>query len=178
MTETVRYRPPERMFADTILTYRDYVMAGRWSARIDPDPLGPVNRIVSIWCGDRRVKAGLAHVPVGADVVLKREEGAFSITGLLNYQQALWGARTEGCPKPSIDIVRMPGWYVEVDGREVLHVSDPECAPTVPAVVIPWRERTRRKVKQAIRKQARSVGDRIAQRFDYHHESDCTGWDE
>lgn len=173
---TIPYQPPQREFADTLLSYRDYVMAGNWSARIDPDPLGPVNRIVSIWCGDRRVKAGLAHVPVGAEVRLTRAEGSWTMTEVFALRERIWDARGRG-EEPEYPPVRARGWYVEVDGREVLYVSDAECAPVVPAPVIPWRERTRRKVKQDIRKQARSVGDRIAHRFGYHHEDECEEWD-
>ena len=66
------YEPPERMFSDTMLAFRDFELASTWGVRVESDPLGPVNKIVRLMRGQRCLKSVLWPVPAGADVRLVR----------------------------------------------------------------------------------------------------------
>ena len=78
----IPYEPPRREFADTLLAFRDFEMASAWGVRVEPDPLGPVNKIVSLRRGGRRVKSVLCPVPVGAKVQLVRDDGGYTVDEL------------------------------------------------------------------------------------------------
>lgn len=129
---TYPYQPPTREYQDTLLTYRDFTMASTWSARVEPDPLGPVNKIVSLWRGNRRVKAVLTRVPVDADVQVVRDDGGYTIAALFELKGRFWDSRGTNEPPPEIHTPRPPGWRIEVDGRTVLAVTDAELAPARP----------------------------------------------
>lgn len=182
---TIAYQPPKRMFADTLMAFKDFEMASAWSARIDPDPLGPVNRIVSIWHGKRRVKAGLAHVPVGANVELIHEPGgSYTIGDLHAMAGRMWDRRgylsTDGIPDP-LPPRRAPGWYVTVDGRTVLYASDAEIWPApkpIPVGALKSAQDRAQAAKRWLLAQPRAATDRLARRLGYHREDECTGWDE
>jgi hypothetical protein len=58
----IPYEPPDREFTDTMLAFRDFDLASTWSVSIEPDPLGPVNNIVTLMRGRRRIKSALLAV--------------------------------------------------------------------------------------------------------------------
>lgn len=166
------YEPPEREFTDTMLAFRDLQMTSTWRALVEPDPLGDVNKIVTLMRGNHRVKSVLARVPVGATVKLGHDQGAPRIR--------FWGPTWQelaGADAPiQVEPYRAPSWYVEIDDRRVIDVPEhetyPPTRPTPPPVPLKLRAR------RAIRKRWRATTDTIARRFGYHHEDDCGGWDE
>lgn len=166
----IPYEPPEREFTDTMLAFRDFDLASTWSVGIEPDPLGPVNKIVTLMRGRRRIKSVLAHVPVGATVRLVRDEGGYRIEDLFALHEANW--RTG----ETIEVdFHPPGWRVEVNGRTVLAVTDAEMQPPrPPAPRVPLQ----RRMRQALCEQVRADADWIAGRLGYHRDEHCTGWDE
>lgn len=166
------YEPPERMYADTMLTFRDFELASTWSVRIENDPLGPVNKVVTLMRGGRRVKSVLCPVPKGATVRLVRDEGGYSLQELFALKELVWRTdRTGDGRRVATGHVpyRMPGWRVEIDDRTVLTVADehtPYVAPPVPL----WR-----RFRSWTTKRARSAADGLARRLGYVRESEAGG---
>lgn len=156
-------------FEDTLTAFRQ-IVGGHIRLRIDPDPLGPVNKILTLMDGERRIKAGLAHIPVGATVRLLRDEGSWTMRELFSLRDRLWDARTAGGPPIEITDIRPPGWRVEVDGRCVLFAPDTR-PPLPPPPNIPWRRRARR----AMDRRARALADAVATRLGYHRDGQCEG---
>lgn len=157
------YQPPERMFADTLLAFNDFEMASTWKARVEPDPHGPVNKIVRLMRGQRRVRSVLWPVSPGATVRLVRDDGAWTLSNLYALRNRLWDSRGTDEPPPRIDI-RPPGWRIEVDDMTVLTVTDTELAPPyVPPPSPPWWTRAR----TALHARLRTETDRIAARLGY-----------
>jgi len=154
---------PERefQFRDTVLTFQNFVTAGDWHVRIDPDPLGVVNRIVRLMNGDTQVRATLAHIPEGATVELVRDDP--------------WSLGTFcGIEEPAYPPALPPGWRVTVNGETVLAVTDEELRPPyVPPPPPPlWR-----RARNALRERTRAITDRIAARLGYHRDGECEeGW--
>lgn len=169
------YQPPEREFESVITAYRDFVIAGAWSVRVEPDPLGDVNKIVRLMRGGKQVKSVLARVPAGATVRLVRDEGGYRMEDLFALRDAQW--RTEyGRKVATVHVaVRQPGWRVEIDGETVLAVTDAELRPPyVPPPPPPlWR-----RMRQALREQVRADVDAVAGRRGFHRVDECRGWDE
>lgn len=163
------YQPPAREFADTLLAYRDFGIASTWSARVEPDPLGPVNKIVRLMRGSTPVKAALARVPAGASVRLVRDEGAWSINHLTALRNALWDTRG-GKESPKVDAPLPPGWRIEIDGDTVLSVTDTELRPPYTP---PPPPPLHRRLWTALREQARTDTDRIAALLGYHRDDKC-----
>lgn len=158
----VAYEPPEREFSDTILAFRDFQLASTWSVRLAPDPLGPVNRIVTLMRGGRHVKSVLYPVNVGTTVRLVRDEGTARIR--------LWSATWEDLGEP-FGPARAPGWRVDVDDRTVLTVTDAELhTPYVAPPVPRWR-----RFRHWTARTARSAADGLAGRLGYHREGECGG---
>lgn len=170
----IPYEPPESGFSDTLLAYK--VFAGpRMAALIEPDPLGPVNRIVRLMSGERCIKSALAHIPNGATVRLLRDEVSISIREVFAHRERLWGAREAGGKPIEIVAIQPPGWRVEVDDRTVLQVLDSELRPPPPPPPkIPWRRRTRCKIDR----RARAAADAVAKRLGYHRDGECEGGDD
>lgn len=168
------YQPPDE-YASTITAYRDFVIAGAWSVRVEPDPLGDVNKIVRLMRGGKPVKSVLALVPAGATVRLLRDEGGYRIEDLCAFRDAQW--RTEyGRKVATVHVpVRQPGWRVEIDDETVLAVTDAELRPPyVPPPPPPlWR-----RMRQALREQVRADVGAVAGRLGYHRADECGGWDE
>jgi hypothetical protein len=161
---------PKREFSDTMLAFRDMQTAGYWCARIESDPLGPVNKIVRLMDGRTPVKAALCRVPAGATVSLVRDEGGYTIDEVFAIRQRGWEFTPGGklpAWKPG------PGWRIEVDGRTVLSVTDAELRePYVPPPPPPlWR-----RMRSALREQVRSDVDAIAERLGYHRDDECGGY--
>jgi hypothetical protein len=165
---------PDRQFSDTMLAFRDMQTAAYWCARIEPDPLGPVNRIVRLMDGRTPVKAALCRVPAGATVSLVRDEGGYTLSELFNLRERRWrlpGDLSDDEPAAA-PIHREPGWRVEVNGRTVLSVTDAELRePHVPPPPPPLR----RRMRAALREQVRSDVDAIAERLGYHRDDECGG---
>ena len=153
---------------DTFTAFQAFVEAGlSCSVRvaITPDPLGPVNRIVTLRNGERRVKATLRRVPAGAKVELIHEHG-------MRYSGLGW--RTlNGLPEEPEPEWRAPGWYVHLDGQVVLYATAAEVWPLPPVPPVPWRVRARRAARRVIRERVRPHADRIAERLGYHRDDDC-----
>lgn len=163
------YEPPEREFSDAILAFRDFELATTWAVRIEPDPLGPVNRIVKLMHGRHRVGLALYPIRAGSEVRLVRDEGGYSIEELFAARDAQW--RTEyGKRVATVHVpFRVPGWRVEVDGRTVLTVPDEHTPYVVPRVPL------RRRLRSWATKRARSAADGAAGRLGYHREGECGG---
>lgn len=157
------YQPPEREYADTMLAFRDFELASTWAVRVEPDPLGPVNKIVTLMRGGQRVRSVLCPVPVGADVRCGYDAGSPRVR--------LWSASFEDLGDVG-EPYRPPTWYVEVDGRRVIDVPEHETyPPRPPAPRVPLWQRMRR----ALREQVRTDADWIAKRLGYHRECECGG---
>ena len=167
------YEPPERQFSDTLLAYRMY--AGPYmAARVEPDPLGPVNKIVSLLRGQRRVKSVLCPVPAGADARVVRDEGGWTMREVFALRERIWDSRGRG-EQPELPPVREPGWRIEIDGRTVLAVTDAEMrTPYTPPPPPPLWHRMR----TALREQLRADVDAVAKRLGFHRVDECGGWDE
>lgn len=168
----IRPTMPECEFSDPILAFRDFQMASSWSVRIDPDPLGVVNRIVRLMNGDTQVRAALAHLPVGATVRLVRD--GYSGFGWRALGGPGWRALSGLGPDPEPEPFHLPGWRVEVDGETVLSATDAELRPPyVPPPPPPiWR-----RARNALRERTRAIADRIAAHLGYHRDGECEeGW--
>lgn len=165
---TYPYQPPARELESVITAFRDFEMASMWSVRVDPDPLGPVNKVVRLMRWGTQVAAALARVPEGADVRLVRDEGNFDAFGGPGWRAL------SGFPDPEPEPIRFPGWRVEVDGDTVLSVTDAEMAPKPPVRRSePFVTRARRWVST----RTRSAVDGLAGRYGYRRDDGC-GWDE
>lgn len=165
------YEPPERMYQDTILAFKDFQMASTWSVRVEPDPLGPVNKIVTLMRGQYRVKSVLAPVPAEAVVKAGYDGGTgWSMFGGLGWR-ALSGLGEDPEPEP----YRPPLWFVEVDDRRVLEVPEHETwPPTPPSPPVPlWR-----RFRHWTTRHARTAADGLAGRLGYHTNDNCGEWDE
>ena len=162
------YEPPEREFSDTLL-----VQLASWRVRVEPDPLGPVNKVVKLLHGERLVAAVVTQVPAGASVRLVRDEGGWTMNEVFALRQRIWDARDRG-EEPEYPPHRPPGWRVEIDGRTVLAVTDAELAPPRPPAprIALWR-----RMRTALLTQARADADWIAGRLGYHRDDEY-GWDE
>lgn len=173
-TIEIPYAPPERMFQDTILAFNDMRMASTWRALIEPDPFGPVNKIVTLMRGNHRVKSVLWPVRDPGAVKVVRDDGAWSMTELFELQHRFWDSRGTNTPPPVIHH-RVPGWRIEVDGHTVLTVTDAEMSPpyTPPPPPPLWR-----RMLTALREQARADLDAVAGRLGYRRCDDCREWDE
>ena len=170
----IPYEPPRREFADTLLAFRDFEMASAWGVRVEPDPLGPVNKIVSLRRGGRRVKSVLCPVPVGAKVQLVRDDGGYTVDELFALKSDIWARRPYGPDTftAAVPPRREPGWRVEVDDKTVLAVTDAELRPPIPPKPrVPLRQRIRR----AVRARARAWADQIAGQLGYHRADECGG---
>jgi hypothetical protein len=170
---------PDRQFSDTLLAFRDMQTAAYWCARIESDPLGPVNKIVRLMDGRTPVKAALCRVPAGATVSLVRDEGGYTIDELFAMKNRGWGYRMVSdspyftAAAPPMPIHRPAGWRIEVDGRTVLSVTDAELRePYVPPPPPPLL----RRMRAALREQVRSDVDAIAERLGYHRDDECGGY--
>lgn len=157
------YQPPEREFSDTILAFRDFELASTWAVRIGPDPLGPVNSIVTLMGGRRRVKSVLYPIREGSVVRLVRDEGSPRIR--------LWSATWEDLGEP-FGAPRVPGWRVEVDERTVLTVADAELHTPYVAPRVPLS----RRLRSWATKHARSAADGAAGRLGYVREGEGGEW--
>lgn len=166
------YEPPQRQFTDAFLSFIDYRNAGTWAALVESDPLGPVNKIVSLMRGQRRVKSVLCPVPAGADVRVVRDERGWTIDEVLALQNTRWlmDDNIGTLPDP-----REPGWRIEINGRTVLSVTDAEMrTPYTPPPPPPLWHRMR----TALREQLRADVDAVAKRLGFHRADECGGWDE
>ncbi len=160
------------LYRDTMLSFIHFQRDARRSSlavKVEPDPLGDVNRIVRLvrlgshfTNGDVFVKAVVAPVSAGADVQLVRDEGGY------RYRSLFGEFDGDDAERPAW----APGWHVEVDGRTVLTVSDAEIWPPPTPPTIPARVRITKVVRQAINRRARAIGDAIAHRFGYRHEDE------
>ena len=168
------YRPSHREYADTILAFNDF-RDSAWSARISPDPLGPVNKIVSLMRGDRVMAKALTHVPAGAKVALVRDSGGYGIDEVFALRSAFWDSRGAGKPPPETPFPRPPGWRIKINGRTVLAVTDRELAPPRPPAP---KQPLRQRIIQDLREQWRHDCDTVAAKLGYHRAEKCTGWDD
>lgn len=169
------YEPEPSMY-ESILTAYQKLSGPVVGCLVEPDPLGPVNKIATLVVDGRRIKSVLWRIPAGADVQIRRAHDGWTIDELFSLRSRMWDTRGQGEPEPQIEPPRMPGWCIEIDGHEVLYVPDCEIWPRPTAPAVPWRERTRRAVRSTLRTRARKVGDAIAHRFGYIHEDEASSW--
>lgn len=136
---------------------------------VENDPLGPVNKIVTLWVGERRIRTVLTPVHTGSTVRLSYDAG----TPLIRYWGPTW-EELNGIPGIEHEPYRPASWCVEVDGKRVIKVPVAECQPPrPPAPRVPLRTRAGR----VIRKRWRATTDAIATRLGYHREGECGGDD-
>ncbi len=163
------YEPPERPFNDTLLAFKDFELASTWGVRVENDPLGPVNKIVRLMRGQRRIASVLWPVPDDATVRLVRDDGYYSLAALHGFRKQLWDSRGTDQPPPKMDM-RPAGWRVEVNGTTVLSVADSQIATPAPLRrPIPWRTRA----QWRLRRWFYAAVDRVVVPLGYHHEDDC-----
>jgi hypothetical protein len=169
MTTFIPFTPEPA--TDVIAAYHQgrYLSIG---VEISPDSLGPVNRIVTLIKGNRRIKSALALVLPTSSVEVIRDygSGTYTLTELFALKDSWLNP-----PPPHPEPYRPAGFHVEIDGHTVLTATDAEIWPLPVIPTPPWRERTRRAVRKAVQARARKVGDRIAARFGYVHGSEA-GW--
>lgn len=171
-TETgtfIPYEPPEPMYQDTMLAFKAF-SAPQMAALIEPDPLGPVNKIVSLIAGVRRVKSVLCRVPAEARVEVSYESGGWTIDEVFALRQRIWDSRGTG-EKPELPPSRVPGWYISIDDRVVLHATEAEVNP--PSTWTPPRIPLWQRMRRALTEQLRTDADALAKRLGYHREDDC-----
>ena len=148
MTE-YSYQPPKRELEDTLLAFQDFQKINSGiRCTVKPDPLGTVNRIISIEAHGKAIKSVLWPVPAGVTVKLG--------TG---------GSRYTPFGGPHDEQYKAPHWWVEVNERRILEVPEHETWPDHPAPPVPWRTRLPRHTH----KLGRTVADRIAHKFGYIH---------
>jgi hypothetical protein len=177
------------LLQDSLLSFQAFT-GPQVSVRITPDPLGPVNKILTLMVDGRPIRSVLHPVGVGTVVRVEHESGGYGLGELFALQSRSWGGRgwrslngEPEPPEPELPPRRQPGWYIEVDGRVVLYATEAEVRRPVTVMIGrgSWRSRVtgaRRAARLAIRRRTRALADRIAKPFGYHHEDDCTGWDE
>lgn len=157
------YEPPERMFSDTMLAFRDFELASTWAVRVEPDPLGPVNKIITLMRGGQRIKSVLRPVATGTTVRMGFQGGTGLAVGP-GWRAMLGYADVER------EHYRPPAWWVEVDGRRVIEVAEHEIpAPAPLRRPIPWRTRA----QWRLRKWFYAAVDRVVVPLGYHHGDDC-----
>ena len=126
---------------------------------VQPDPLGPVNKILTIWAHGQR--AGTVLRPVREDAVCRL--GYDSGTPRFTVWASDWAKLAETPYRP-------PCWYIEVDGRRVLEVAESQIKSLAPLRrPIPWRTRA----QWRLRKWFYAAVDRVVVPLGYHHEDDC-----
>jgi hypothetical protein len=172
MTQYIPHKPPETMYRDTLLSYKAFA-GPRMGAVVEPDPHGPVNKIVTLMAGERRVKSVLTRVPPGATLRVVHDNGGYSLDELYALRsgpgwRSLMGLPISDEPRP---VRRLPGWYVEMGDQVLLHATESEVNPphTWTPPPVPFRKRMRR----ALTEQLRADADAIAKRFGYHREDEC-----
>lgn len=159
------YEPPQREFQDTILAFNDFVKAGAWSAHVENDPLGTVNKVVSLVCSGRVIKSVLWPVPAGMAVACGYDSGSPRIRS--------WTSSWEQVAAPWDSEVRPPSWYVTVGGTRVIDVPEHETRlPIQPKPAVPLWKRMRTVLKEQVRADA----DWIAARLGYHREDHCDNY--
>lgn len=148
-------------------------MSEVWKVRVAPDPLGPVNKIVTLLRGGQPVTSVLYPVNEGDSVRLVRDKNSWTMDEVFALRNRMWNARDKG-EEPGLPPVREPGWRVEINGVTVLSVTDAGLRPTpTPAP----RTSLWRRMRQALLSQARADADTIAGRLGYHRDDDYGRWD-
>lgn len=150
------------------LIHQAYI--GDVHVQIKPDPLGDVNRIVTLIIGNRHVRSVLTRVPNGAAVKVGYQAGQF-----LPWLSGPGWRALVGIPEPEGPVGPepiLPCYYVEVDGRRVLEVPEHETYP--PAQPQPLLRRLRHWTIQ----RAHSAADGLAGRLGHHREDACEEWNE
>lgn len=151
----IPYEPPRREYGDTLFAFNDMQLSSTWGARIEPDPLGPVNKVVTLFRGERRVRSALWPVNPGSAVKVGHDPGELYIE---------WfnpGAKAT---------IRPPSWYVEVDGRRIIDVPEHETYPPLPP---PPRVPLWRRMREVLLEQVRTDVDLVAARLGYHRDGEC-----
>jgi hypothetical protein len=171
----IPYSPPQPMFADTLLAFQAFTRPSV-SVRIAPDPLGPVNKIVSLMVGGRRVKSVLHPVGAGTKMSIEHESGGYGIQDLFALRSRFWDTRGAGEPEPDLPPRRAPGWYITIDDRVVLYATEAEVNP--PSTWTPPLVPLRRRMHRVLTEQLRADADAIAKRLGYHRACAECGWDE
>lgn len=161
------YDPPKPARESTFSAFQAIRGGPSVSLGIAPDPLGPVNRILSLVRNDRggstRLgKSVLYPIRAGQAISLVRDEGGPRIRA--------WSATWDDLGEP-FGLARVPGWRVEIDERTVLAVTDDEMRTPY----VPPRVPLRRRLRSWATRHARTAADRLAGRLGYHREDECGG---
>ena len=158
----IPYEPPRPQFADTMLAYHA-ITRPHFGVLIEPDPLGPVNKIVTLMRDNHRVRSVLRPVPAGADVRVGHDS-----TPSIGF----WTSTFE--PIPELSTPGRDEWFIEVDGRRVLTVPAADTVPPPrPVPRVPWRRRLRHATWGALAEQLRADSDRVAGWLGYHRDEEC-----
>jgi hypothetical protein len=163
----IDYVPQPPMFESTISAFQAMYGGPSISLRIAPDPLGPVNKILSVVRNDRtgstRVgKSVLYPIRAGSVVNLVHDNDHAADSTLYDGHWTplhRWGG---------IDV-----WAVTVDDKRILEVPHAATVPDVPAR--PAAPRWRR-FRSWATKRARSTTDGLAGRLGYHRDHECQGY--
>lgn len=137
--------------------------------QVRDDPLGSVNKIISLTRADGSVIKSVLHpVPAGAEVKIGYDPPRITLG-------PGWGLMMGGKPAPA-GVSRLYAiWIATVDGKRVLDVPEHETWPPITPPPPPplWQ-----RMRSALREQMRTGVDSIAKRLGYHRDEDCGGWDE
>lgn len=169
----VPYKPEPPQY-ESIWSAYQAITAPHIGARIEADPKGPVNKIVSLVTGDhftnqRRVKSALVPWTTlsGATVTLERTSSQLSRWEFFALQDN----------RPFE--IGESGYRILVDGREVLYASDAEIWPAPKQVPQRGLNAARNVIpaaKARLLARVRSAADAIARRAGYVRESEVSDW--
>lgn len=169
------YQPPAREYDSTLLAFGDFQTASAWKVVVKPDPLGPINKIVTLVHNDEPVKSVLHPVNEGDTVQLIRDEGGLNYNHVSLMHGLHWHNNEYGQNVAEAHVpFRKPGWRVEINGGTVLTVTDAELQPTPPPTP---RTPLWRRMRRTLLEQLRSDADAIAGRLGYHRDDNCDRWD-
>ena len=127
---------------------------------IEPDPLGPVNSILSLVRQESdgtRTKIRSALAPVRAGTTVQLGFGPMES----QLEDIAHGPLT----------LSVPCYWIAVNGRRVMQVPEHETWPAFPTPKSPWHRRARHTLSCRLR----TAADAAAGRLGYHRDGQCEG---
>lgn len=126
---------------------------------VEPDPLGPVNKVVTLWNAGVRVRSVLCPVSKDSTVTLGSNPGNW----LSNAMGPSW-REMMGEPRVERKFVP-PHYYVDIDEKRIITVDERDTWGTWPKI--------EKSLRRRFDKWRREIPARIMKRFGYIPDHEC-----